>query len=141
MRGRESTFMKKIYLGLLLVVATAVTASVIYFNLSQKEVPRECFRLPKETYLLGSVTFSDGEARLLGAEPEDGKQVKRIAGTSIVVLDEHFLTVEIYTLGTRTLLKKETYKVTDLKYKYPVGFSIWVEQDATTAEVIFVPWI
>ncbi len=132
--------MKKIYLGLF-IVAAAVTASVIYYNLSQEEVPRECFRLPKESYFLGFVTFSDGEAQLLGAESENGKQIKRIAGTYFVVLDEHFLTVEIYTLGTGTLLKKETYKVSNLKYEYPVGFSIWVEQDATTAEVIFIPWI
>ena len=123
------------------MIAAAVAASIVFSQVREEEKPRECVRLPKESVYLGFVTFSDVKAHLSGAESENGKQVKRIAGSYIATLTENVLTVEIYTLGTRTLFKKETYTIGELRNRYPLGFFIWVEQYVDTAEVVFVPWI
>ncbi len=140
MHKKREHIMRRVYVGFL-IVAVAVASAIAFSQLHEEENPRKCVRLPKERVYLNSVTFSDGEAHLSGAESENGKQIKRIAGTYIVTLDENILTVEIYTLGTRTLFKKETYTIEELKDRYPEGFSIWVEQDADTAKVVFVPWM
>lgn len=141
MYRRKETLMRRAYLGFLIVAAAVAACTAIAFSHLREEKPRECVRLPKESVYLGSVTFSDGEAHLSGAESENGKQVKRIAGTYILTLDKDILTVEIYSLGTRNLFKKEMYTIEGLQNKYPAGFSIWVEQDVDTAKVVFVPWM
>ena len=140
MHKKRETLMRRVYVGFL-IVAVAVVVGIVFSQLHEEENLRECVRLPKESVYLGSVTFSDGEALLSGAESENGKQIKRIAGTYIVILDNDVLTVEIYSWGTRTLFKEETYPIEELKSRYPEGFSIWVEQDVDTAKVVLVPWM
>lgn len=126
--------MKKWLLAILLLMA-AVAAVYI---LNHEEEP-QLYSIPKENTYVGAVIFSDSPA-LVGAEIEDGEQIKRVGGRYILTMDEHSLVVEIYSWGTRTLFKKEVYNLSELQQMYPEGVSIWIEQDATSATVILVPW-
>lgn len=133
-------YMKKEYLIFPVVVTCALAVFLSYYNENEGELKPQCVRLPKESVYVGSIIFSDGEPRILGADYENGEQVRRVSGVYVARLDEHFLVIEIYSWGSRTLFKEERYRVSELKRKYPVGVSIWVEQDAVSATVVFVPW-
>jgi hypothetical protein len=117
-----------------LLVAAAVAVCMV----NNEEEP-QLYSIPKENTYVGTVIFSNGST-LVGAVIEDGEQIKRVGGRYILIMDEHSLVVEIYSWGTRRLFKKEVYTLSELQQMYPEGVSIWVEQDTTSATVVFVPW-
>jgi hypothetical protein len=124
--------MRKGYLLLLFVAGALVILT--------HETPDTVYHIPKESTCVGALVFSDGEPVLVGAEYENGEQVKRVAGLYVLKVGEDVLTIDIYSWGTRTLFKKEVHTISELKQEYPQGVSIWVEQGATSAFVVFVPW-
>lgn len=139
-KREESIIMKKIHVGLLMIILVAIAVCVIILKGYHEEEPRKCVRLPRESVYLGSVSLSDGEVRLLGAETKNGKQIKIIDEIYVVGLDEHFLTIEIYSQDKKSLVEKKMYKIWELKHKYPLGFFIWVEQNEAPT-VIFIPYL
>lgn len=121
-----------------LIVPVLVFTGIMICNFENGEEP-EPYRIPKENTYVGAVIFSEGPA-LVGADIEDGEQVKRVGGRYILRINEDFLVIEVYSWGTRTLFKKEMYRISELQQEYPEGVSIWIEQDAASATVVFVPW-
>lgn len=138
---------RRVVAAVLLCIISAVAVTVYsewqprnHDQLQGVSSPKKLYCIPRQNFFLGSILFAEGKPVLLGAEHEDGAEVKRVAGTYIVKLERDTLTIEIYNLGTRTLLKTVTYSLSELKQKYPLGVSLWVEQDQTSAVVVFVPW-
>ena len=137
--GTHTVYMKKGYPIILAVLVLTVGLAVFEYEKESSPLPEEPFTIPRENVYVGSVVFSP-EPLLVGGERENGEQIKRVGGLYIVRLTNEVLIVEIYAWGTRTLFKKEVYTLSELKQRYPEGVSIWVEQDRTSALVIFVPW-
>lgn len=133
--------MRRIHVGLLMIIIVIGTIAVCIILRSYNEgESTKCVRLPRESVYLGSVSLSDGEVRLLGAEPKNGWQMKIIDEIYVVRLDEHFLIIEIYSQDKESLVEKKLYRIWELKQKYPLGFSIWVEQNEAPT-IIFIPYI
>lgn len=133
--------MKRGYLVVIVAVLAVASGGIFKsFSKNAEEGEPEPYRIPKERVYVASVVFSDGDATLLGADTDDEGQIKRIAGTYIVRLEKGMLCIEIYSWGSRTLFKEETFEISNLREKYPLGVSIWVEQDEDSAVVILVPW-
>ena len=141
-RGSIPLCMKRGYLIVLVVAVLAIASGGIFKSTvknAEKGEP-EHYRIPKERVYVASVVFSDGDATLLGADTDSEGQIKRIAGTYIVRLEKGVLRIEIYSWGSRTLFKEEAFEISNLRQKYPLGVSIWVEQDEDSAVVILIPW-
>ena len=132
--------MRRIHVGLLMIIIGAIAVSIIILRSYHEGEPIKCVRLPRESVYLGSVSLSDGEVRLLGAEPKNGWQTKITDEIYVVRLDEHFLIIEIYSQDKESLVEKKLYRIWELKQKYPLGFFIWVEQNEAPT-VIFIPYI
>ena len=124
---------------MIIIVIGTIAVCIILRSYHEGESTK-CVRLPRESVYLGSVSLSDGEVRLLGAEPENGWQMKIIDEIYVVRLDEHFLIIEIYSQDKESLVEKKLYRIWELKQKYPLGFSIWVEQNEAPT-IIFIPYI
>jgi hypothetical protein len=132
--------MRRIHIGILMIIMVAIAVCVIILRGYHEEEPRKCVRLPRESVYLGFLSLSDGEVRLLGSETKNGKQIKVVDEIYVVRLDEHFLTIEIYSQDKKSLVEQKMYKIRELKHTYPLGFSIWVEQNEAPT-VIFVPFL
>ena len=137
--GTRTVYMKKGYPIILAVLVLAGGITVFEHRKEIPSIPEEHSIISRENVYVGSVVFSP-EPLLVGGERENGDQIKRVGGLYIVRLTNDVLIVEIYAWGTRTLFKKEVYTLSELKQRYPEGVSIWVEQDRTSALVVFVPW-
>lgn len=124
---------------MIIIVIGTIAVCIILRSYNEGESTK-CVRLPRESVYLGSVSLSDGEVRLLGAEPKNGWQMKIIDEIYVVRLDEHFLIIEIYSQDKESLVEKKLYRIWELKQKYPLGFSIWVEQNEAPT-IIFIPYI
>lgn len=129
--------------GLFIVLPICLAAGVVLMGEKgiersfHSEPPRD-YWIPAERTYVGTLIFESSRPTLVGADLIGGIQTRRVGGRYVLIVTETHLTIEIYSWGTRELYRRKRYSLEAVMEDYPGGVSVWIEQDETSATIIFI---